>query len=42
MSSVHTQAVFIPETPYHMVWLATDACTARCLALLFEFRETIA
>ena len=23
--------VFIPETPYHVVWLATDACTARCL-----------
>ncbi len=22
---------FIPETPYHVVWLATDACTARCL-----------
>lgn len=21
----------IPQTPYHMVWLATDACTARCL-----------
>lgn len=20
----------IPETPYHVVWLATDACTARC------------
>ena len=24
------QAVPVPETPYHMVWLATDACTARC------------
>lgn len=22
---------FRPEMPFHMVWLATDACTARCL-----------
>ena len=31
MPSAAPEAVFIPETPYHMVWLATDACTARCL-----------
>jgi radical SAM protein with 4Fe4S-binding SPASM domain len=30
MPSHAPQTVFIPETPYHMVWLATDACTARC------------
>lgn len=24
-------SAFVPETPYHVVWLATDACTARCL-----------
>jgi radical SAM protein with 4Fe4S-binding SPASM domain len=24
-------AVFRPETPYHMVWLATNACNARCV-----------
>lgn len=28
---LNTHAVLIPEAPYHMVWLATDACTARCL-----------
>lgn len=27
----YAREVFIPETPYHVVWLATDACTARCL-----------
>lgn len=31
MPSAASQAVFTPETPYHMVWLATDACTARCM-----------
>lgn len=31
MLSPVSRGVFIPETPYHMVWLATDACTARCL-----------
>jgi radical SAM protein with 4Fe4S-binding SPASM domain len=29
--AVGSTDVFIPETPYHVVWLATDACTARCL-----------
>ena len=24
-------ATFRPETPYHMVWLATNACNARCV-----------
>jgi AdoMet-dependent heme synthase len=31
MPSTAPNTIFIPETPYHMVWLATDACTARCL-----------
>ena len=30
-SSEAKSTFFIPETPYHVVWLATNACTARCL-----------
>ncbi|WP_026381366.1 radical SAM/SPASM domain-containing protein [Afifella pfennigii] len=29
MGDLPVQAL-VPEVPYHMVWLATDACTARC------------
>lgn len=31
VSAAHSRPVIVPETPYHMVWLATDACTARCM-----------
>ncbi|MGO3928290.1 radical SAM/SPASM domain-containing protein [Rhodopseudomonas pseudopalustris] len=30
ISSRHPTAGLVPEAPYHVVWLATDACTARC------------
>ncbi|TPJ54850.1 radical SAM protein [Mesorhizobium sp. B2-6-4] len=30
-SDLTTGGGFRPDMPFHMVWLATDACTARCL-----------
>lgn len=28
--SIGGSGAFVPETPFHMVWIATDLCNARC------------